>query len=122
MTGEQVCGDAVAVRVVDGRLQYAALGNIAGYVIADGRRTGLITYPGIVGHQARTIREVAYPLPPDATVVLHSDGLTERWDLADYPGLAGHAPVLIAATLLRDAGVRRDDASVVVARVPRESG
>ena len=37
-------------------------------------------------------------------MVLHSDGLTDRWSLDDYPGLSTHPPVVIAATLLRDAG------------------
>jgi hypothetical protein len=60
------------------------------------------------------MREFDYPLPDGALVVLHSDGLTERWNLADYPGLTTRAAVTIAATLLRDAGRRRDDASVLV--------
>ena len=51
-----------------------------------------------------------------ASLVLHSDGLTDKWDLGDYPGLTGHAPVVIAATLLRDAARRRDDAAILVAR------
>jgi hypothetical protein len=55
-------------------------------------------------------------MPAGALVVLHSDGLTERWTLDDYPGIATHAPVIIAATLLRDAARRRDDAAVLVAR------
>jgi hypothetical protein len=40
----------------------------------------------------------------------------DRWDVADYPGLLRHSPQVIAATLLRDAGVRRDDACVLAAR------
>ncbi|MCP9972658.1 hypothetical protein LUX57_52585 [Actinomadura madurae] len=44
-------------------------------------------------------------------MVLHSDGLTGRWGLADQHGRRD--PMLIAATLLRDAGVRRDDRSVL---------
>ena len=48
---------------------------------------------------------------------MHSDGVTDKWRLADYPGLAaGHTPLVVATTLLRDAGVRRDDATVLVAR------
>ena len=49
-------------------------------------------------------------------VVLHTDGVTDRWDLAAYPGLVTHQPVVVAATLLRDAGVRRDDAGVLVVK------
>lgn len=110
-------GAAVAVARLDSdEVRYAGVGNIAG-VVDDGRvRRAMISHPGIVGAQARTIREAAYPLPRGAVVVMHSDGLTERQSLEPYPGLLGRAPLVTAAVLLRDFGVRRDDASVVVAR------
>jgi hypothetical protein len=50
--------------------------------------------------------------------VLHSDGLTDKWDLGQYPGLTEHTPVVIAGTLLRDAARRHDDAAILVARTP----
>ena len=80
------------------------------------RRRGLVSLPGIAGHQRPMIRGYDYPFSRDATLVMHSDGVVDRWDLDDYPGLAGRTPLLAAATLLRDAGVRRDDACVLVAR------
>jgi hypothetical protein len=76
----------------------------------------MISSPGIVGHQMPRVQEYEYDLPPGSPIVLHSDGLQERWDFAAYPGLARHRPLTVAATLLRDAGLRRDDASVVVAK------
>jgi Stage II sporulation protein E (SpoIIE) len=87
-------------------------------VAGDGSRRGLVSLPGIVGHQKRQIREYEYPLPPGAVLVMHSDGLVDRWNPADVPGLFTHSPQVIAATLLRDAGTRRDDAGVLVARCP----
>jgi hypothetical protein len=51
-------------------------------------------------------------------VVLHSDGLTERWTAENRSRLFSRDSLLIAATLLRDAGVRKDDAGVLVARPP----
>lgn len=47
---------------------------------------------------------------------MHSDGVVDRWQLDDYPGLLRSGPLVMAATLLRDAGLRRDDACVLVAR------
>jgi anti-sigma regulatory factor (Ser/Thr protein kinase) len=96
-------------------LRFAGIGNISGSLHVDGARRGLVSLPGILGHQVRDIRAFDYPMPPGAVLVLHSDGLTNRWNLADHPGLLGHQPVLVAATLLRDAGTRRDDAGVLVA-------
>ncbi|GCD21152.1 TorS-related protein [Cellulomonas algicola] len=110
-------GAAVAVARLDpGEVRYAGVGNIAGVVVDGAARRGMISHPGIAGAQARTLREAVYPLPPGGLVVLHSDGVTERHDLAGYPGLLARTSLVVAAVLLRDFGVRRDDASVVVAR------
>jgi anti-sigma regulatory factor (Ser/Thr protein kinase) len=98
-------------------VRYCGLGNIAGSVVDGTVRQGMVSMPGIAGHHCRQLREFAYPLRAGAVVVLHSDGLTDRWQPGDYPGLFGHAPQVIAASVLRDAGVRRDDACVLAARM-----
>jgi anti-sigma regulatory factor (Ser/Thr protein kinase) len=112
-------GGAVAVTDLDlarRTVRFAGLGNIAACVVAGGRKHGMVSIPGIAGYQARTIKAFDYPLPADSTVVLHSDGLTERW--SPDGRLFGRDPLLVAAALLRDAGVRKDDAGVLVARPP----
>lgn len=112
-------GAALAVaELTAGVVRYAGLGNIAGTVLTLGGRRGMVSLPGIAGHQRRQIREFDYPLDPDAIVLLHSDGVVDRWNPADYPGLLSHSPAVIAATVLRDAGTRRDDAGVLVGRLP----
>jgi hypothetical protein len=115
-------GAALAVAELDhdaGLVRYAGLGNISGTVLApDGTRRGMVSLPGIAGHQKRQIREYEYPLAPGAVVLMHSDGVVDRWKATDYPGLLSHSPQVIAATVLRDAGTRRDDAGVLVARLP----
>ncbi|NKZ04204.1 ATP-binding SpoIIE family protein phosphatase [Actinomadura latina] len=114
MTGTR--GGAVAVAAVEpaaGRVRFAGIGNIAGWIIGPERRHGMISVPGIAGTRTGRIHEHTYPLPPGAAVVLHSDGLTSRWSLSDRPGLLGRDPLLVAATLLRDAGVHHDDRSVL---------
>lgn len=112
-------GAAVGVAELDppaGVLRYAGLGNITAQVVAGGRRRGLVSLPGIAGHQRPTVREYEYGLEPQDLLVMHSDGVVDRWQLDDYPGLAARSPLVVAATVLRDAGTRRDDACVLVAR------
>ncbi|HEX3468867.1 MAG TPA: ATP-binding protein [Candidatus Elarobacter sp.] len=112
-------GAAAAVVRLDpalAALTFAGVGNIAVWIDDGEQRRGLPSAPGIVGHNARTFRDLTVALSPDATVVMHSDGLTTKWDLAAYPGLRAHDPLLVAATLMRDAGIHHDDASVVVMR------
>jgi anti-sigma regulatory factor (Ser/Thr protein kinase) len=114
-------GAALAVAELDrtaGLVRYAGLGNISGTVLSPDGRRGMVSLPGIAGHQRRQLREYDYPLSPDSIVLMHSDGVVDRWNPADYPGLLTHSPIVIAATVLRDAGTRRDDAGVVVGRLP----
>jgi len=113
-------GAAVAVaQLDDDQIRYAGLGNIAGYLVDDTTRRGLVSLPGIAGHQRRAVREFSYPAAPNALLVMHSDGVVDRWNLDDYPGLRQRSPQVVAATLVRDAGVRRDDACVLVGRTGR---
>ncbi|MEM5314600.1 ATP-binding protein [Paraburkholderia sp. JHI869] len=71
---------------------------------------------GIVGHTMRGIQEFELTWGENALLVLHSDGIGTRWDLAAWPGLANQPAVVIAAVLYRDFARRRDDATVVVVR------
>jgi anti-sigma regulatory factor (Ser/Thr protein kinase) len=104
----------VATRV----LRFAGIGNVVGRVINVDRPTTLLPQPGIVGQQMRRAREQLVDVPRDSLVVLHSDGLTAKWDLSAFKKLAAQPPDVIAAVLLREAGIHQDDATVVVLRVP----
>jgi len=108
-------GGALAVVQVTGRLvRFCGLGNIAAVILADGTRKSMLSVPGIAGHQARAIRQFEYDAPPGAAIILHSDGLSNRWDPEALPGLSARDPLVIAAALLAEAGTRRDDAGVLV--------
>ncbi len=108
-------GGAVAIVQVRGsQARFAGLGNVAGVILSAGRRKSMLSVPGIAGHQARAFREFEYEVPPGAAVILHSDGISSRWEAAAVPGVQAKDPLLIAAVLLAEAGIHRDDAGVVV--------
>ncbi|MBR7833076.1 SpoIIE family protein phosphatase [Actinospica durhamensis] len=110
-------GGAVAVARIDPdgrRLSYCGVGNISGFTVADGRRGTLLSAPGIVGHHLPRLRVFEAALPEGAGLILHSDGLNERWAPAALPGLFQCSSTVIAAHLLRESAVRRDDAGIVV--------
>ena len=94
--------------------RFAGLGNIAASILSDGSRKSMLSVPGIAGYQARTIRQFEYEVPPGAAVILHSDGISSRWQVAALPGVDARDPLLIAAALLAEAGIHRDDAGVLV--------
>jgi anti-sigma regulatory factor (Ser/Thr protein kinase) len=109
-------GAALAVTEIDRSqrcVTFAGVGNIAAWLVTDDDRRGLMSSPGIVGHQLRRVQEQRVEVAQGARVVLHSDGLTSKWQ--PFPTLLRRDPLLAAAALLRDAGVRHDDASVTVA-------
>ena len=108
-------GGAVGVVQVSGQLaRFAGLGNVAASIVSDGQRKSMVSIPGIAGVQARTIRQFEYDVPPGSAVIVHSDGVSSRWEAAALPALEARDPLLIAAVLLAEAGVHRDDAGVLV--------
>ena len=108
-------GGAVGIVQIAGTVaRFAGLGNIAACVLHQGTRKGMLSVPGIAGHQARSFRQFEYEVPPGAAVILHSDGISSRWQAATLPGLDGRDPLLIAAVLLGQAGIHRDDAGILV--------
>lgn len=112
-------GAAVAVAEVDRDheiVRYAGVGNIVGVVLSGGVSRSLVSHNGTVGHEARKFQEFTCPFPRGAVLILHSDGLSARWNLESYPGLLNRDPSLIAGVLYRDAQRGRDDATVLVLR------
>jgi len=108
-------GGAVAVVQVTGQVaRFAGLGNVAGFVLSAGSRKSMLSVPGIAGYQARAFRQFDYEVPPGAAVILHSDGISSRWEVAAVPDVQTRDPLLIAAVLLAEAGIHRDDAGVLV--------
>jgi hypothetical protein len=113
-------GAAVSVADVDraaGSVRFAGVGNVVGRVIGPGRGATLAPQPGIVGQRMAKVREIVLPVARNDLVVLHSDGLTAKWHVDALKGVLSRSPTVIAAVLLREAGVRHDDASVAVLRV-----
>jgi len=108
-------GGAIGVVQLSGHvIRFAGLGNIAAAILAEGTRRSMISVPGIAGHQARAIRQFEYTAPPGAAIILHSDGISSRWEAGVLPGLNARDPLVVGAMLLAEAGTRRDDAGVLV--------
>jgi anti-sigma regulatory factor (Ser/Thr protein kinase) len=113
-------GAAVAVAstgpaATDG-VRFAGVGNVSAVLARSQDSRSLMSHNGTVGLQTRKIQELGYPWPPEAVLVMHSDGLHTQWRLDQYPGLAQRDAALIAGVLYRDFARGRDDVSVVVQR------
>lgn len=96
--------------------RFAGIGNISASIQTATASQSMVSHHGTLGHRLHRIQEFTYALPEGSLVILHSDGLSARWDLRTYAGLIARHVMVVAAVLYRDFGRRTDDASVVVVR------
>jgi len=112
-------GAAVAIARVDMTakvVRYVGVGNIVGAAIIGGQVKRMVSHNGTAGMLSPRISEFTYPFDTPPTVILHSDGLTSKWNLDDYPGLSIAHPSVIAGVMFRDFRRGRDDATVLAMR------
>lgn len=99
-----------------GLLRFAGIGNICAVIVAPGVSRSMASHNGTLGQHIARVQEFSYPWNADSVLVMHSDGLSSRWDLERYPGVWSKHPSMIAAVLHRDFSRERDDVTVLVAK------
>lgn len=112
-------GAAAAVaewRIGENKLVFSGIGNISGTLLSDSGSRKTVSHSGTLGHVIRSVREFDYPAPPNAILIMHSDGLVTNWSLDNYAGLLSRHPAVIAGIMYRDFRRGRDDATVLVAK------
>ena len=107
-------GAAACARLVGDNVSYAGVGNISGTLVSAGKSQGLVSHNGTLGLHQRRTQQFEYQREPGALLIMHSDGVSARWDLKNRADLLARHPAIIAARLYRDHGRGRDDATVVV--------
>jgi len=109
-------GGAAASAFLDGdAVSYSGVGNISGVVVGRDKSQGMVSHAGTLGMPGtRRPQQFEYVRTPGSFVVMHSDGVSARWNLRDRAALFAHHPALTAAVIYRDHGRDRDDATVLV--------
>ena len=97
-------------------VRFCGIGNVDGRVVTADSSRQLMPQSGIVGHTMPRINASEVPWSVGGRLVLHSDGVSSRWNAADYPGLLARHPALLAGVIFRDFARERDDATVLVLR------
>jgi serine phosphatase RsbU (regulator of sigma subunit) len=114
-------GAAIATATVElesHKLHFAGVGNITGCLISPaGKSQSMLSYNGIIGAQARKLQQLEYQWNNGDLLIMHSDGMSTRWKLSDYPGLMAADTGVIAGMLYRDSKRGPDDTTVLVARL-----
>jgi anti-sigma regulatory factor (Ser/Thr protein kinase) len=112
--GSRGAGAACARIGAEGQVTYAGIGNIGGCLLSHEGSQGLVSHAGTLGLRVSRMHQFDYRRTPRALLIMHSDGLSARWDLKSKAGPLQRHPAIIAAMLYRDYGRGRDDATVVV--------
>ena len=112
-------GFAIALVEVDagGAARFCALGNVLGRLAGPDRNLRLVSRDGAVGSgRTRPPAETELRLEPGEVLVLHTDGVTARFELADDPRLLACSAQEIAETVVGRHGRPHDDAGCLVIR------
>ncbi|WP_316809566.1 serine/threonine protein kinase [Pedobacter agri] len=101
-----------------GKWSSAGIGNISAKWIGPMSSKNHMSYNGIVGHNIpTTMNDQSYSSTEYNQLVLCSDGIKTRWEVAKYPGILKHDLSILAACIYKDHARRTDDMSVIVLKV-----
>lgn len=101
------------------KLIYVGVGNIEGLIASALGNRHLTSLGGFLGGTPSRFHPFEMDFGVGDILIMHSDGISNRFDLSVYPGLLAQEPELIAQVLMRDWARASDDATVVVARYER---
>ena len=96
-------------------LQFTGVGNIEMQTISRAAISP-VSVPGIVGQRILKIKAFTYPLAPGDLLVVYSDGVSQRFNLASHQHLDVDG---IAHAIMAKHGKAHDDATCVVIRIDR---
>lgn len=97
------------------QVMYCGVGNIAAKIISSAKPKYCISYNGIVGHSVPSvINNHILQCNKNDLFIIHSDGLSTRWDLQKYPNITKHDSSIIAAALYKDFNRKTDDVTIAV--------
>ena len=101
-----------------GTVRYSAVGNTI--LRIEGERSQRIgAVAGTVGTQVKEIRVESAHLGEGEVLVIHTDGISDRTRLDDYPQMRYQSASTVAETIVSRYGKRHDDATALVARFGR---
>lgn len=98
--------------------QISGIGNIATRLQQGLENKNYSSYNGIVGlNIPGRIENNRYEMEKFQQLILCSDGIKTRWDLAHYPSILKYDPMLLAAAIYKDHARRTDDMTIMIVKV-----
>lgn len=114
---------ALAYHFKEEVLFYCGVGNIAAKTTSYTTVKNFFSSNGIVGHtMSPRIQNQEMSWERGSLLLIHSDGLTSRWDLTRYTQIQKYDPVILAACLYRDYSRGNDDTTIIIFKHPGIDG
>lgn len=113
---KKTVGAAMGIALIDPencRITFAGVGNISARIVVE-RNFNLVSDFGIVGGGIRKVREESYPFKPGSILIMHSDGIPEKFDVSSYPGKVRSDPQRLAEAISKEFSRSHDDSIIVV--------
>ena len=99
-------------------MRYAGVGNTVLRTFGS-QPTRLISVDGIIGSRFRTPAVQAAPLNESGIILLYTDGVSDRFDIEQYPQINYHSASAIARKIVDSFGKPYDDATCMAMRYGR---
>jgi anti-sigma regulatory factor (Ser/Thr protein kinase) len=94
------------------------VGNINTRIAGSSGNKSYMPYNGIIGlNVPRSLSVQQIPHETGQHIIMCSDGIKSRWDLARYPGILRYDLTIAANTIIKDFSRNTDDMSVVICRI-----
>lgn len=97
---------------------YAGVGNTVARILGNELRS-FVSVPGTLGKQMREPRVDRIALNDEDIVLMHSDGISDRAPLGEYPEIRIHSVQTIVRTMVKRFGRTFDDVSCIAMRYSR---
>lgn len=113
-------GAVMAILRIDfqaGDIVFAGVGNISIHVQSSVDSIKPISRNGIVGHRLPRVQEFRYPYTPGDLFMMHSDGISHRFNLSSYRLIQPEDDLQqVAEQIVMHFGKDEDDVTLVLAR------
>jgi anti-sigma regulatory factor (Ser/Thr protein kinase) len=99
------------------KITYSGVGNVVMKLIHSARVKGCYSYNGIVGLiMPSSINNHMLPWHYNDIILMHTDGISPRWDIQKYPDILKYHPIILCSAIYKDFDRGNDDATILVGK------
>lgn len=97
-------------------LTFASIGNIESKIVGSREKKNLLIKRGIIGRQAPAPIVSQYLWTQELGIIMHSDGVSPRWNWQDFPHFPGKPAQFVAEQMFHKLHRVSDDATLIYAK------